>query len=172
MSTYVDTNIVLAYAFEEEKQHTDAERMVTEARERGAFYISSFTILELYCVLSRNISKYRLPPIFEEILDSSAKVRGAVKYAVKRLDPIILSDELQVNDIDDIRIFHRFYETIKLAPKIKLTTADSIHVAYAHQLKKEDKIKYFMTADRDFDKKKDLIKENTGILIEYMGSSS
>jgi len=54
MSTYVDTNVVLAYAFDEETQHIDAERMVGEARERGKFYISSFTLLELHlCVVKK-----------------------------------------------------------------------------------------------------------------------
>lgn len=54
-------------------------------------------------MLSRNISKYRLPPPFEELLDPSAKVKGVVRYAINKLDPIILSDEPLINDLEDVK---------------------------------------------------------------------
>lgn len=97
------------------------------------------------------------------------KVKLAVKYALSKLDFNILQDDSVVKKLEGIKVkAHRlFYKAINLAPKIKLKASDLVHIAYAHQLKRKGKIDSIMTLDKDFKKKRDLIKKHTGLLVKY-----
>jgi len=41
-----------------------------------------------------------------------------------------------------IKVFDKYFEAIRLAPNIKLHSRDTLHVAYAKELKNEGKIKF------------------------------
>ena len=168
MVSYVDTNVIVSYALGDDN-HPKAVKMINEVKNEGQLYISTFTIVELYSVLSRNISKYKLPPTFEELIHPSMKVKLAVEYALGKLNFNILPDDSVVKELEGIKVkAHRlFYKAIKLAPKIKLKTNDLVHIAYAHQLKRKGKIDSIMTLDEDFKKKRDLIKKHTKLLVKY-----
>lgn len=165
---YVDTNAVLDYAFpnvRDRGRHERAKELIDETEENC--YISSFVVLELSCVISRNIEDFSYPFDFERATTQEIKVKAIVKYAIRKLAPIISSNNIRVKEIKEltIKVFDKYFEAIRLAPKIKLHSCDTLHVAYAEELKKDGKIKYILTFDSDFIKKKDLIENNTCIKI-------
>lgn len=55
-------------------------------------------LVELYCVLSRNIHKYRLPPGIEQIANERVKLGVTVSYLINSLNISIPSDEPQVSE--------------------------------------------------------------------------
>ena len=58
---YLDTNVIIAYAFEEEVNHEAAVKLLN--RLEGQLVTSVFTLLEAATVLSRETRlRYRLPP--------------------------------------------------------------------------------------------------------------
>jgi predicted nucleic acid-binding protein len=162
---YVDTNAVLDYAFETRERHERAKELIDETG--GDRYISSFVVLELYCVISRNIEDFSYPFDFEKATAPEIKVKTIVKYAIRKLSPIIFPDKVEIKEIEElnIKVFNKYFEGIRLTPEIKMPSRDTLHVAYANELKKDGKIKYILTFDSDFIKKKDLIERITGIQI-------
>lgn len=164
---YIDTNAVLDYAFpcEVRDRHKKVKALIDGTR--GDCFISSFVVLELNCVISREMKDFSYLFDFERATTHEIKVKAIVKYAIRKLDPIIVPDDVKIKEIADlkIKVFDKYFEAIRLASKIKLHSRDTLHVAYAHELKKDNKIKYILTFDSDFIKKKDLIERNTGIQI-------
>ena len=167
---YVDTNAVLDYAFPNiraKERHDRAKELIDETEANC--YISSFVVLELSCVISRNIEDFSYPFDFERASTQEVKVKAIVKYAIRKLAPIISPNNVSVKEIKElnINVFDKYFEAIRLAPKIKLHSGDTLHVAYAKELKRDGKIKYILTFDSNFIKKKDMIESNTGIKIIY-----
>ena len=163
---YLDTNAVLDYAFSGRDRHDRAEKLIN--RPGNDCYISSFVILELYCVISRNIEEFSYPFDFKNATSEEIKVRTIVKYAINQLNPIIVPDNVKIEEIGDLKskVFDKYSKAIRLAPNIKLHSRDTLHVAYADELKNSGKIKYILTFDSDFKEKEDLIESNTGIKIK------
>ncbi len=163
---YLDTNVILSYNFETEEQHWRTVNLINNLE--GRFYTSPFTILELYCVISRNIGKYKLPfPKFRRQNDKK-KVKMIVEYVIRRLNLAVSSDSDEITDEIEglgIKMFSKYFDGIKLAPKVKLRTGDVLHIAYACQMKNEGKIEYIVSLDEDFQKKKDLIENETDIKV-------
>ncbi|KAF5434041.1 putative nucleic acid-binding protein, contains PIN domain [Candidatus Methanophagaceae archaeon] len=162
---YVDTNAVLDYAFEVRERHERAKELIDETEE--VCYISSFVVLELSCVISREIEDFSYQFNFKRATTQEIKVKVIVKYAIRKLAPIISPDNVKIKRLAEfnVKVFDKYFEAIRLAPTIILPSRDTLHVAYAKELKKDGKIKYILTFDSHFIKKKDLIESNTGIKI-------
>ncbi|MGC9014862.1 MAG: type II toxin-antitoxin system VapC family toxin [Thermoproteota archaeon] len=70
---YLDTSLVIAYGIEGDPNHERAVDVIEKIKKKfgiSEFYTSTFTLVELYAVLSRNIQKYRLPPDIEELANN------------------------------------------------------------------------------------------------------
>jgi len=163
---YLDTNVILSYNFETEKLHLQAVNLI-EKIEGSKFYASPFSILELYCTVSRTIGKYKLPfPRFRK-LKEELKVKMVIEHAIRSLNLTVCSDDTANKEIEwlSVKVFSRYFDAIRLAPKVKLRTGDLLHVAYACQLKKEGKIEYIVSLDDDFQKKEGPIERETGIKL-------
>lgn len=163
---YLDTDVILAYNYETEVQHWRAVNLI-EKIEGSKFYASPFSILELYCTVSRTIGKYKLrSPRFRE-LKEEIKVKMVIEYAIRSLNLTVCSDDTANKEMEwlSVKMFSRYFDAIKLAPKVKLRTGDLLHVAYACQLKNEGKIEYIVSLDDDFQKKEVSIERETGIKI-------
>jgi len=165
---YVDTNAVLDYAFpnsRDRERHERAKELIDETEENC--YISSFVVLELSCVISRNIEDFSYPFDFERATTQEVKVKAIVKYAIRKLAPIISPNNVRIKEIKElnVNVFDKYFEAVRLAPKIKLHSFDTLHVAHAEELKRDGKIKYIVTFDSHFIKKRDLIECNKGIKI-------
>jgi len=160
---YLDTNVILSYTHTTEELHWHAKNVIENLE--GEFYSSPFTILELYCVVSRNIDKYKLPLPHFRRLDEIEKVKTVVENAIRSLDLTVCSDDVADEEIEwlGVKVFSKYFDAIRLAPKIRLPTGDMLHVSYAWQLKNEGKIEYIVSLDNDFQKKRDLIENETGI---------
>ena len=98
-------------------------------------------------------------------LDEIEKVKTVVENAIRSLDLTVCSDDVADEEIEwlGIKVFSKYFDAIRLAPKIRLPTGDMLHVSYAWQLKNEGKIEYIVSLDNDFQKKRDLIENETGI---------
>jgi len=162
---YLDTNVIIAYGFDGDPNHEKAVSIIEGGRSVGEFYGSTFTLVELFCALYRNIQKYRLPPGIEQIVDERSKVRVTVSYLLYNLNIHMFSDESRLMDLDNLKSFHVFYEAIHLAQKIKLRTLDMLHLAYANQLAKKNIIDYFITLDSAIVEKKGEIEESIGVKV-------
>ncbi len=163
---YLDTNVILSYNFETEKLHLQAVNLI-EKIEGSKFYASPFSILELYCTVSRTIGKYKLPfPRFRK-LKEELKVKMVIEHAIRSLNLTVCSDDTANKEIEwlSVKVFSRYFDAIRLAPKVKLRTGDLLHVAYACQLKNEGKIEYIVSLDDNFQKKEGPIERETGIKI-------
>ena len=131
---YVDTNAVLDYAFDYRKRHERVKTLIDETGE--VCYISSFVVLELNCVISREMKDFSYPFDFERATTHEIKVKTLVKYAIRKLAPIISSDNVKIKEIADLRIkVDKYFEAIRLAGNIKLHSRDTLHVAYAKEVK-------------------------------------
>jgi predicted nucleic acid-binding protein len=162
---YLDTNVILSYTHKTEALHWQAKSLIENLE--GKFYASPFSILELFCVVSRNIGKYKLPlPHFRRLRESE-KVKTVVENAIRSLNLTVCSDDAVNKEIEwlSAEVFSRYFDAITLAPKVKLRTGDTLHVGYAGKLKKEGKIEYIVSLDDDFQKKEDLIENETGIKL-------
>ncbi|MGB2843059.1 MAG: type II toxin-antitoxin system VapC family toxin [Halobacteriota archaeon] len=164
---YLDTDVILSYSFATRgDEHLRAVNLI-EKIEGSKFYASPFTILELCCTVSRDINKYKLPsPTFRKQKEE-IKVKMAVEYAIRSLNLTVCSDDTANKEMGwlGIKVFSRYFDAIKLAPKVKLRTGDTLHVAYACQLKKDGRIEYIVSLDDDFQKKGESIERETGIKL-------
>jgi predicted nucleic acid-binding protein len=162
---YLDTNVILSYTHKMEELHWQAKNVIENLE--GEFYASPFAILELYCVVARNIDKYKLPLPHFRRLDEIEKVKTVVETAIRSLDLTVRPDDVADEEIEwlGVKVFSKYFDAIRLAPKIRLPTGDMLHVAYARQLKNEGKIEYIVSLDNDFQKKRELIENETGIKL-------
>ena len=163
---YLDTDVILAYNYKTEVQHWRAVNLI-EKIEGSKFYASPFTILELSCAVSRDIGKYKLPFSSFRELKEETKVKMVIEHAIRSLNLTVCSDDTANKEIEwlGVKVFSKYFDAIRLAPKVKLRTGDILHVAYACQLKKEGKIEYIVSLDDDFQKKEELIEDETGIKL-------
>lgn len=163
MSTYVDTCVAMSYCFAEEKNHQKALALVNRVREDGLLYTSSFALTELYCTLARK--RFKLPPGLQG-MPKKSKISGAVDYIIKKMDLKILPDEPQLKDLVSIKVFHKFEEATQAAFSTELPTKDSLHIAYAFELKKKGKIKQLVSLDEaHMGQNKEFIEKYTGLIV-------
>lgn len=166
---YLDTNIVLSYNYTTEEDHLKAFELIESIKDlNGNFYISTFSILELYCVISRNIGKYTLPPFSQFRLKTEEdKINFIIKFAISKLKLKICPENITSKEIEglNVSVFSEYFDAIKLAPNIKLKTLDALHIACACRLKEEGATIHLVSFDKDFLKKKCQIEDKTGIKI-------
>lgn len=166
---YLDTNIVISYSYRTETDHLDAINLIDRIKDPNCnFYISPFSILELYCVISKNIDKFKLPP-FSQFRHKTEedKINFIIQYTINRLNLKICSENITSNEIETLNanVFSEYYNAIKLAPNIKLRALDTLHIAYARRLKEEGAITYLVSFDAEIQKKKAQIEAETGVKI-------
>lgn len=146
---YLDTDVILSYSFATRgDEHLRAVNLI-EKIEGSKFYTSPFAILELYCTVSRDINKYKLPsPTFRKQKEE-IKVKMTVEYTIRSLNLTVCSDDITNKEVEwlGIKVFSRYFDAIRLAPKVKLRTGDLLHVAYACKLKTEEKIEYIVSRE-------------------------
>lgn len=169
---YIDTHIVLSYNFVTEETHIKAFNLINKIkRSSGDFYISPLTVLELYCVVSRNIAKYRLPPIALSLSDKD-KVEYIINYSIRAMNLKICNED-NINEVLDnlgVEIFSEYHCAIELSPALRLKSLDMLHIAYAFRLRKEGKIRYIVSLDDEIRKRKSLIKSETNLNLIYKKS--
>jgi predicted nucleic acid-binding protein len=162
---YLDTNVILSYNHKTEALHWQAKSLIENLE--GEFYTSPFTILELFCVVSRNIGKYKVPfPHFRRLRENE-KVKTVVENAIRSLNLTVCSDDITNKEIKwlGVKTFARYFDSIALAPKVKLPAKDILHVSYAYRMKNEGKIRYIVSLDNHFQEKRDLIENETDIKL-------
>ena len=168
MSSYIDTSTIISYALKNESNHDEAKNLIDNMIRNGDdFYVSALTILELYSVLARKISDYRIQPGLENRVSPEMKVKIAVNFTIGKLNLHIIPDNNNVTKLDGVNVdIHEIYhESIKLAPKIKLRTLDLIHATYAYL--NNSSINQIVSLDKDFQRKKREIENHTNIKVKY-----
>jgi hypothetical protein len=70
---------------------------------------------------------------------------------------------LTINNLLNVRIFHKFAEALRLAPELQLPSLDLLHVIYAKQV--PERIKYFATLDKTIIGKAESIRNTLGIEV-------
>jgi len=70
---------------------------------------------------------------------------------------------LIINNLPNVRIFHKFAEALRLAPELQLPSLDLLHIIYARQV--PERIKYFATLDKAIIGKAESIKNALGIEV-------
>ena len=163
--SYLDTCVIIAYGFKEEQNHLTAEKLVKKAKTHGDFYASTFSLVELFCVISRKHQNYHLPSHIEILTDEETKVESIVLY-LKLLNLKIPSDTPVVEDWEDTKIFQTFLEKTKIAYQTKLKgTNDTLHVAYVKKFYEKGLLKYLVTLDPDMNLKKDVIEKTANVSL-------
>ncbi|RZN43496.1 MAG: PIN domain-containing protein [Methanophagales archaeon ANME-1-THS] len=163
---YLDTDVILAYNYETEVQHWRAINLIKDI-EGGKFYTSPFAIVELYCTVSRDINNICIQVKHLRKQKEEIKVKTVVEYVIRSLNLTVCSDGVANEEIEwlGVKVFSKYFDAIKLAPKVKLRTGDLLHVAYAWQLKNEGKIGYLVSLDDDFQERNEVIENETGIKL-------
>lgn len=164
--SYLETSVIIAYGLDQDSNHYRALKLIECMRNVGNFHTSPITLVELYCVLARNIHKIRLPPGAEQISDEKSRLKFIISLLIKSLNILILSDEPEIKNFSGFKLFHKFFHTIQLAQEFKLSTLDTLHLAYAKQLVDKGIIKYFLTLDSEILKKEKEIQTKLGLKVK------
>jgi predicted nucleic acid-binding protein len=161
---YVDTNMLISYYFDEEKFHEISVRIFNVLRAmRKKIYISSLTLVELYSVIARNLSRYKLPPHYM-VLDEERKIHALVKDILEQLKPILVDDEPKLELFDKSRIFHIYKKAISYAATLKLKSLDLLHITYAIEFAKRGLVDMFVTLDKELINRKQVL-ESLGLKV-------
>jgi len=153
---YADTNFLVAYFFKREEKHIIAQKALEELKRKGKdIFISPITITELFCVISRDRQKYRLPRIYEDKLDEETRVKSLVNLVLKSLSAKVVDDEAKIEELDSAKLFHVFKKATDYSYRLKLKTLDTLHVVYASLLAEDGLIDMIVTFDNVFLKKKE-----------------
>jgi predicted nucleic acid-binding protein len=146
---YVDTNVLISYYFDEEELHEVSTRIFNMLKTmRKKVYISPLTLVELYSVIARNLSKYRLPPHYT-VLDEKGKIHALVKDILEYSKPILVDDESKLELLDKSSVFHIYKKAIDYVATLKLRSLDLMHITYAIELAKRGLVDTFITLDKE-----------------------
>jgi len=161
---YLDTNLLLSYYFENDRNHRHAAEIVESLKQQGKKrYISPLVIVELYAVISRRLEQLRLPPPFIN-LDREGKIQAVIKDIIQKVEAITTNDECRIDQLNQAKAFHIYVKAIKQAGQLKLKTLDLLHIAYALRLAEKNLADTFATLDREITEKKPIL-EHLGIKI-------
>ena len=129
---YADTNTLISYYFDEDENHEYSVKIVEELRgKRKQLYVSPLTVVEVFSVISGKIQQLKLPP---HVTQLKARIHIIVKQILELLNPVVISDEPGLSNINGFRGFHVFAKAVNLAHQLKLGTLDLLHIAYALDL--------------------------------------
>jgi len=162
---YVDTNMLISYYFDEEENHPISVEVFKRLESMGRrIYISPLTLLELYSVVVRNLSKYKMPPHYM-ILDEKGRARALVKDILEYAKPVIVEDEPRVELTGGSNVFHVYRKAIDLALELKLRTLDVMHIANVLELARRGLVEVFATLDGEILKRRRLL-ESLGLRVQ------
>lgn len=164
---YVDSNVILAKYFPEDRVHRRAVRFLEQSVMRKI--ISPISLVELTAILSRIDQGLRAP---EELLNETRKrrVRALLEFLIKdsnlHVATVPAKAKLRVGGTL-LAVPIEYYRCIRLAHALNLKTLDLLHVAYADDLRKWGyEIKSFVTFDEDIIGKAHEIKRETEIEVK------
>jgi predicted nucleic acid-binding protein len=161
---YVDTNVVIAYAFERDPNHERAKKLISML---GAHLISSpLTLVELHSVLLRRRDQYKPLPEFRG-LRPDMLVRALVKQLRSLINLEIRPDTPELNKLEGLDIYHIYSRAVKIALEhnLNLRTLDLLHLAYATKFHEEGLIEAFITLDNEILERRDSIEKRLGLKI-------
>jgi predicted nucleic acid-binding protein len=161
---YVDTNVLISYYFDEEEFHEVSTRIFNVLKTiQKKIYISPLTLVELYSVIARNLSKYRLPPHYM-VLDEKRKIHVLVKDILEYSKPILVDDESKLELLDKSSVFYIYKKAIDYVTTLKLKSLDLMHITYAIELAKRGLVDTFVTLDKELISRKQVL-EGLGLKV-------
>jgi predicted nucleic acid-binding protein len=166
MMRYVDTSVILAKYFPEDKAHQRAVRFLEQSEMQNV--ISPISLVELMAVLSRIDPALRAP---EELLQETPRrrVRALVEFLIRDSNLHVASVSAKAKLGVGGTSFSapiEYHTCIRLAHALKLKTLDLLHVSYADNLRKWGyDIKTFVTLDLEIIGKANEILQETGIEV-------
>jgi predicted nucleic acid-binding protein len=161
---YVDTNVLISYYFDEEEFHEVSTRIFNVLKTiQKKIYISPLTLVELYSVIARNLSKYRLPPHYM-VLDEKRKIHVLVKDILEYSKPILVDDESKLELLDKSSVFYIYKKAIDYVTTLKLKSLDLMHITYAIELAKRGLVDTFITLDKELISRKQVL-EGLGLKV-------
>ena len=126
--------------------------------KRKQTYVSPLTMVELFSAISRKIQQLKLPPHITQ-LDEKARIHIIVKQILKLLNPVVISDEPRLSNINGFRGFHVFAKAVDLAHQLKLRTLDLLHIAYALDLASKGLADSIVTLDREIQEREPMLQK-------------
>jgi predicted nucleic acid-binding protein len=153
---YVDTNAIISFYFDDERNHEIARKIVDRLRGRNTIlYASPLTIVELFSAISRKLPNLRLPPHVEIIVK---ELKPGEEMIVHILIITVIDDDPIFDLFDNrVRMFYVFRKAIENSVSLKLRTLNLIHVSYALQLASKGLLDTFVTLDKEIIDKRDFI---------------
>jgi len=163
---YVDTNVILARYFPEDKLHRKATAFLEADRKKIA---SPVSVVELAAVVSRLQSEMRAP---RELLREppTRRIRAIVEFLIRDCNLIIIAVPARAKikfagTILSVPL--EYHSSIRLAHALELKALDLIHLAYADTLRKwGHEVETFVTGDSDILNNSEKIREELGIEVE------
>ena len=112
----------------------------------------------MFSVISRKIQQLKLPPHITQ-LDEKAGIHAIVKQILELLNPVVISDEPELSNINGFRGFHVFAKAVNLAHQLKLKTLDLLHIAYALDLASKGLADSIVTPDREIQEREPMLQK-------------
>lgn len=150
---YLDTNVIFAYAIQEDNCHKEAKQLINSLG-KGEFYTSTYTLVELHTFISRESDEYNLPFLNPEI-SLETKIKATIKYCLRELEVVILSDEHGTKEFSigrqNVQIYNNFSKAIEFSPRVDVTSRDIMHIGHIGLLHDDVPITTLVSLDKDFD---------------------
>lgn len=169
---YVDTNVILAKYFPEEKLRTRAIDFLD--RTKGKKFVSPVSVVELAAVLSRLNLKLQAP---NELLEQTPRrrIRALVEFLIRDSNLFLASVTVQAKvkiAKTVLSLPMEYHSCIRLAHVLKLKTLDLIHLSYADSLRRLGyEVDAFVTFDKDILARSDDIRNETEIEVKEPSGS-
>jgi predicted nucleic acid-binding protein len=164
---YVDTNVILAKYFPEDRLHSKATAFLELNRKRK--FVSPVSIVELAAVVSRLQRDIRAPRELQQE-PPRRRVRAIVEFLIRdcALTVAAVPARAKIKFAGTIlSVPLEYHSSIRLAHALELKTLDLIHLAYADNLRKwGHEVAAFVTGDSDILNKSDKIQEQLGIEVK------
>jgi len=167
MMAYVDTNVILARYFPDDKLHDRATRFLERDRERKI--ISPISLAELAAVLSRLDVGLRAA---DELLQAPPKrrIRALVEFMVKDSNLLVASVPVQAKfKVAGTVLLApiEYHSCIRFAHLLRLKTLDLLHLVYADNLRKSGHdLNAFATFDKEILAKAELVQQEMEIEVK------
>jgi predicted nucleic acid-binding protein len=164
---YVDTNVILAKYFPEDKLHAAATAFLELSRKRKI--ASPVSMVELASVVSRLQREISAP---KEILQEPARrrIRAIVEFMIRDCNVTLMALPARARiklagAILSVPL--EYHRSIALAHALELKTLDLVHLAYADTLRNwGNDVEIFVTGDKGILYNSEKIHEQLGIEIK------
>ena len=191
MLCFLDTNVLISYAFSSEKRHQKVRATLEELKAKDyKFYISSYTFLELSNTICRIMvgGCHKLADEFEEVLVPLLKKFKSPEDKCKFITFLIIgliTEKLGLEMVDfkelydfstlklnkeEVDLPKIFAESLNLSSKLRIRIKDLLHIAYVDALFKGHKGKVFLTCDvENFERVKNVIEKDLKFEVRLIG---